>query len=73
VQVGVICFDSDPSGIITTDSRRDSTRTDMDSFQFILDTCDDRHRLQRHGAVQRARADRSHADLEVLAPVDVLN
>ena len=40
--VGVVCFDSDPSGIITTDSRRDPAMADMDSFQMILDTYHDR-------------------------------
>ena len=40
--VGVICFDSEPSQIVTTDSRRDSSLADMDSFQIILDTYHDR-------------------------------
>ena len=41
VYVGVVCFDSEPSRIITTDSRRDSGLGDMDSFQMILDTYHD--------------------------------
>jgi hypothetical protein len=40
--VGVICFDSEPSKIVTTDSRRDSGLGDMDSFQMIFDTYHDR-------------------------------
>jgi Domain of unknown function (DUF5916)/Carbohydrate family 9 binding domain-like len=42
VYVGVVCFDSDPSGIITSDSRRDSSLSDQDSFQMIFDTYHDR-------------------------------
>ena len=41
VYVGVVCYDSDPSGIIVTDSRRD-TIGDGDTFQMILDTYHDR-------------------------------
>ncbi|HXV62312.1 MAG TPA: DUF5916 domain-containing protein [Vicinamibacteria bacterium] len=40
--VGVVCYDSDPSGIIVTDSRRDASLDDTDSFQIILDTYLDR-------------------------------
>jgi hypothetical protein len=40
--VGVICYDSDPTKIITTDSRRDSGLGEMDSFQMIFDTYHDR-------------------------------
>ncbi|HEV8319735.1 MAG TPA: DUF5916 domain-containing protein [Vicinamibacterales bacterium] len=42
IYVGVICFDSDPTGIVTTDSRRDSALTGQDSFQIIFDTYHDR-------------------------------
>ena len=35
---GVVCYDSDPSTIIVSDSRRDSPLTETDSFQIILDT-----------------------------------
>ena len=35
---GVICYDRDPSSIIVTDSRRDSSLANSDSFQLILDT-----------------------------------
>ena len=39
---GVICYDRDPASIIVTDSRRDSSLNDSDSFQLILDTFLDR-------------------------------
>ena len=38
IYFGVVCYDSDPDAIIMTDSRRDSSLTDSDSFQLILDT-----------------------------------
>ena len=41
VYIGVVCYDRDPSSIIMSDSRRDSSLRDSDSFQFILDTFDD--------------------------------
>ena len=40
--VGVQLFDSDPSKIVTTDSRRDSALSGQDSFQMIFDTYHDR-------------------------------
>jgi len=40
--VGVQLFDSDPSGIIVSDARRDSPLDDTDSFQMIVDTYRDR-------------------------------
>ena len=40
--VGVVCYDRDPSGIIMTDSRRDSSMNNADSFQMVLDTFSDR-------------------------------
>ncbi len=39
---GVVCYDRDPASIIVTDSRRDSSLADSDSFQIILDTFFDR-------------------------------
>ena len=36
--IGVVCFDREPGAIILTDSRRDSSLADSDSFQLILDT-----------------------------------
>ncbi|MBT4162594.1 MAG: carbohydrate binding family 9 domain-containing protein [Gammaproteobacteria bacterium] len=35
--VGVICYDKEPDRIIVTDSRRDSSLAETDSFQFIID------------------------------------
>ena len=35
---GVVCRDSEPSGIVVNESRRDSELTDTDSFQIVLDT-----------------------------------
>ena len=40
--VGVQLFDSDPTKIVTTDSRRDSALSGQDSFQMIFDTYHDR-------------------------------
>lgn len=40
--VGVQLFDSDPSGIIVSDARRDAPMDDTDSFQMIVDTYRDR-------------------------------
>ena len=36
--VGVVCYDEDPGGIIVSDSRRDASLNETDSFQVILDT-----------------------------------
>ena len=36
--IGVICFDSEPQNLVTNDSRRDSSLSGQDAFQFILDT-----------------------------------
>ena len=41
IYFGVVCYDSDPSAIIMSDSRRDSSMTDADSFQMVLDTFQD--------------------------------
>ena len=41
IYFGVVCYDSDPTGIIMSDSRRDSSMTDADSFQMVLDTFQD--------------------------------
>lgn len=40
--IGVICFDRDPDGIIVSDSRRDASLSDTDSFQVIFDTFSDK-------------------------------
>ncbi len=42
VYIGIMCFDSDPSQIVTTDARRDSSLGDSDSVQIIFDTYHDR-------------------------------
>ena len=39
---GVVCYDRDPSSIIVSDSRRDSSMNDADSIQMVLDTFSDR-------------------------------
>ena len=38
VYFGIVCYVSDPSTIIVSDSRRDSSLNDTDSFQIIIDT-----------------------------------
>ena len=38
---GVVCYTTDPSTIIVSDSRRDSDLTETDSFRIILDTYQD--------------------------------
>jgi len=40
--VGVICYDEDPERIIVTDSRRDSSLAETDSFQLVIDGLYDR-------------------------------
>ena len=40
--IGAIMYDSDPTGIIVSDARRDSPLDDTDSFQVIVDTYRDR-------------------------------
>ncbi len=40
--IGVVCYDREPDKIIVTDSRRDASLSDTDSFQVILDTFLDR-------------------------------
>ncbi len=42
IYFGIVCYDRDPSGIIVSDSRRDSSMNDADSFQMVLDTFSDR-------------------------------
>jgi hypothetical protein len=41
IYVGVMLFDRDTSLIVTTDTRRDASLSDMDSFQMIFDTFHD--------------------------------
>ena len=40
--IAVVCYDDDPDGIIVSDSRRDASLRDSDSFQVLLDTFQDR-------------------------------
>src|SRR5262249_57149965 len=40
--IGVVCHDSDPSGLIVNDIRKDFTAGEQDSFEVILDTFADR-------------------------------
>ena len=47
IYVGVVLHDSDPSQIVTTDTRRDAGLGEMDSFQIIFDT----YRDQQNGFV----------------------
>ena len=42
IYFGIVCYDKDPSGIIVSDSRRDSSMNNADSFQMVLDTFSDR-------------------------------
>ena len=42
VYFGIVCYDRDPASIIVSDSRRDSSMNDADSFQMVLDTFSDR-------------------------------
>jgi uncharacterized protein DUF5916 len=41
VYVGIICFDSDPSKIIVSQSRRDAALTDTDAVILVFDTFND--------------------------------
>ena len=40
--IGVVAYDRDPAGIVTTDARRDVSLNETDSFQIVLDTYLDR-------------------------------
>jgi hypothetical protein len=42
IYVAVMCFDSDPGHIVTSDSRRDSALSGQDNFQLIFDTYHDK-------------------------------
>ena len=41
VYFGIVCYDGDPSAIIVSDSRRDSSMNNAASFQIVLDTFSD--------------------------------
>jgi hypothetical protein len=38
IYFGIVCHDSDPDGIIVSNTRRDSSLTETDSLQIIIDT-----------------------------------
>jgi len=40
--VGVVCFDTDPEGIIVSETRRDASLAESDSFSIVFDTYLDR-------------------------------
>lgn len=40
--IGVVCYDEVPTEIVVSDSRRDSSMDDTDSFQIILDVFNDK-------------------------------
>ncbi|MEW5975685.1 MAG: DUF5916 domain-containing protein [Acidobacteriota bacterium] len=40
--IGVICFDSQPQGIVVTQNRRDADLTNTDSIEILLDTLNDK-------------------------------
>ena len=40
--IGVMCYDEEPSGLIISDSRRDSRLSSVDSFKVIIDSFLDR-------------------------------
>ena len=39
--IGIICFDSHPEAVVSTQSRRDGLLTETDSFEILLDTYND--------------------------------
>ena len=59
--VGVVCYDSDPSSIVVSDSRRDADLNDEDSFLFILDTYND----QQNGFLFGTNADGMEYDAQI--------
>jgi hypothetical protein len=61
IYVGVTLHDSDPSQIVTTDTRRDAELNDMDSFQIIFDTFRD----QQNGFVFGTNAQGVQYDAQV--------
>ena len=61
IYVGVVCYDRDPSLIVTTDTRRDAGLGSMDSFQMIFDTFHD----QQNGFVFGTNVAGSQYDAQV--------
>ncbi len=61
IYVGVVCHDSDPAQIITTDTRRDTHLGNQDSFQIVFDTFRD----QQNGFVFGTNAAGAQFDAQV--------
>ena len=61
IYVGVTLHDSDPSQIVTTDTRRDADLSEMDSFQIVFDTFRD----QQNGFVFGTNAQGVQYDAQV--------
>ncbi len=40
--IGVVCYDDNPQGIVVTSGRRDSSLSDIDSFQVLIDSFQDK-------------------------------
>ena len=59
--VSVICYDSNPKGIVISDTRRDAPLNNTDSFMFILDTFHD----QQNGFVFGTNAGGIEYDAQV--------
>jgi len=66
IYVGVVCYDRDPSLIVTTDTRRDAGLGNMDSFQMIFDTFHD----QQNGFVFGTNAVGTQYDAQVRSQGD---
>lgn len=61
IYVGVVCHDSEPAQIITTDTRRDTQLGNQDSFQIVFDTFRD----QQNGFVFGTNAAGAQFDAQV--------
>ena len=59
--VSVVCYDTDPNGIVISDTRRDAALNNTDSFIFILDTFQD----QKNGFVFGTNAGGIEYDAQV--------
>ena len=59
--VSVVCYDSNPKGIVISDTRRDAPLNNTDSFMFILDTFHD----QQNGFVFGTNAGGIEYDAQV--------
>ena len=59
--VSVVCYDTDPNGIVISDTRRDAPLNNTDSFIFILDTFQD----QQNGFVFGTNAGGIEYDAQV--------